>query len=128
MCVTVLSELDLDASGCKQSVAFTGSTYDYVGGDLSIGGDKVPMYRIRVGTVVGMGVVACIVGRAYLTVDITKPDATGQMSKQFGPLLKRWGIRQLEDVALDSSGQQGVIVDTFERDVNGATVTAVFTV
>ncbi|SKA84839.1 hypothetical protein SAMN02745166_01068 [Prosthecobacter debontii] len=121
MCVTVLSELDLDASGCKVQVPFQGQTHDYVGGDLSLGGDKVPMYRIRVGSVAGLGVVACIVARHYLTVDITKPDATGQMSKQFGPLLKRWQIHRLEDVALEASGQQGAIVDTFERDVNGAT-------
>lgn len=118
-CVTVLSELDLESSGCKNSVSFTGDVEDYAGVDLSLGGDKAPMYRVRVGKVAGMGVVACIVGREYLTVDITKPDKSAQMSKQFGPIVKKWRIRKLENVAMDASGQQGAIVDTFERDVNG---------
>ncbi len=120
MCITVLSDLDLDSSGCKAKVQFTGEVHDYLGGDLSLGGDAAPMYRIRVGAVAGIGVVACIAGREYLTVDLTKPDKSGQMSKQFGPLLKRWGIHRLEDCALEASGQQGAIVDTFERDVNGS--------
>lgn len=117
--LTVISDLDLQTSGCQKAITnWTGPVTEYVGGDLSLGGDKVPMYRVKVGQAGSLGLVASIAGREYLTCDRTKADRTGQMSQQFVELMRRWGVRDLARVALDASGQQGAIVDTFERDFN----------
>lgn len=120
---TVISELDLESSGSQGAVTFAGNVRRYVGGDMSYGGDKCPLYLVGVGQVAGLGVVPCVIGRKHLTVDVTKPDRSMQLAIQFRDTLMDWKVSDLSNVALDASGQQGHMVDTFERVCHEAGMT-----
>lgn len=112
---TVISELDLEASGALNPVPFVGHVRRFVGGDMSYGGDKCPLYLIGVGQVAGQGLRACVLQRRHLAIDVTKPDRSMQLAVQFRDALIDWKVPGLTDCGIDASGQQGHMVDTFER-------------
>lgn len=125
--LTIFSELDWDTINLSQVHPFTGSIEHYIGMDQSLGGDKIPVYKFGVGLVAGVGIVAQKLAREYITVDIVKPDKSGQIAKAFAQLVRPGtqfggpnGIH-LSRCALDCSGQQGAIADAIEREVNGLT-------
>ena len=122
--LTIMSELDWDACGVTSTHPFTGPVDLYLAADLSLGGDKIPVYRFGVGNVANLGRVAQKLGRDYITIDMTKPDRSGQIAKAFKKLVEPGGRNgaqgiDLSRVALECSGQQGAIADTIEREVNG---------
>lgn len=122
--LTVFSELDWDTMGVGQVHRFTGPVQYGVGMDLSLGGDKIPVYKFGIGQHEGR-TVAQQVARDYITVNITSPDRSGQIAKAFAAMVRPGskfagaaGI-PLHMCALDCTALQGAIADAIEREVNG---------
>ncbi len=124
-CVTVLSDLDWTNIGVEKKQQFTGPVEDFVGCDLSLGGDKIPLYRIGVGQAGNYGKVAQVVERRYITIDITAPDRSGQIAVKFANIVADGWKIPLKNCALECSGQQGAIADRIESVVNARNLMAV---
>lgn len=128
----VISELDIAESGAKGPRPWAqGAQKIRVGGvDLSMGGDGVEFTLGEIGPV-QMGVVpghgnsaphgavgphVCqIMGKVLVPIDVNKPDRSMQIAKAIVKQNEVWQI-PWENMAFDSTGQQGAIVDTIERE------------
>lgn len=115
--LTLYNELDWDSTPVSATHQWLNGFEQFVGMDLSLGGDKIPMYRFGVG-MTPLGIVAQQLERFYVTVDITKPNRSHQIAKATVSVLKRWGIQDLRNVAPDCSGQQGAIADRIEEEAH----------
>jgi hypothetical protein len=133
--LTVLSELDLEASGATgpRPWAARAKRERWASFDLSLGGDAIPgtlfeVGEVQVGVVPGQPnsaapgqagpVIARIVEQQYVSVSVKEADASGQVAKGIIKQVEQWGMKSRDDwrrVAMDASGQQGAIVDTVER-------------
>lgn len=114
--LTVFSELDWDNCNLHITHPFVGETELYTSADLSLGGDKIPIYAWEVGLTREHGRIVQKKAREYIAVDVTKPDRSGQIGKAYAQLMKKWGVRDLRFCSADCSGQQGAIADTMERE------------
>lgn len=120
-CVTLYNDIDWDSIGLSMTHEWTGPFDQQVGCDLSLGGDKIPVYRFGIGQAGPMGKVMQKLERRYITVDVTKPDRSGQIAVAFKKIVKEeWGLK-LSQCALECSGQQGAIADRIEKECNGDT-------
>lgn len=113
--LTVFNELDWDTFGVSQKHPWLGPYEQYASADLSLGGDEIPVYRWGVG-MTAVGKVAQKLERHYINVDITKPNRSGQIGREFAGLMKKWGIQNLQNTSADCSGQQGAIADKMEEE------------
>lgn len=115
--LTLYNDLDWESLPVSTSHKWVAGYDQYVGMDLSLGGDKIPIYRFGVG-MTELGKVAQKVEHRYITVDITKPNRSGQIATAFAKIMQAWGITDLRNVAADCSGQQGAIADKMEEEAH----------
>lgn len=120
-CATLYNALDWDDMRVSDNVKVVGvAPEEYVGCDLSLGGDKIPLYKFQVGLYNGRKV-ANKTDKKYITIDATKPDKSGQIAKQFRDIVALGWRIPLSRCSFDASGQQGAIVDTIERLIHTTT-------
>ena len=120
-CATLFNALDWDDMRVSDNVKVVGvAPEEYVGCDLSLGGDKIPLYKFQVGLYDGRKV-ANKTDKKYITIDATKPDKSGQIAKQFRDIVALGWRIPLSRCSFDASGQQGAIVDTIERLIHTTT-------
>jgi len=117
--LTVFNELDWNSIGVSKKHDWLGGFDQLASADLSLGGDKIPIYRWGIG-LTEIGKIAQALERHYITVDITKPDRSGQIGVAYAKLMLQWGIRDLKMCSADCSGLQGAIADTMERECHKA--------
>lgn len=115
-CATLFNGLDWDDLNINAPRPLAGIITSYVGCDLSLGGDNIPVYIFDVGMHNGRSF-ANKKERIYITVDATKPDRSGQVARKFVQIIREKSI-PLYRCSFDASGQQGAIVDTVERLYN----------
>lgn len=130
--VVVITDMDIDAAGAKgpRPWAQGASKVRFGGVDLSLGGDGVVLVASETGPV-QMGVVpghgnsapvgsvgphVCqIIARVDIPIDVKRPDRSMQIARGVIAEVERMKI-PWENMAFDSTGQQGAIVDTIERE------------
>lgn len=121
----VLSEADWRESGCwnKRPWASGVRREKWVGIDLSLGGDAVPVYLVETGQAqsglaekVGDGgpVIAQVTAAARVHVNVRQHDASGQIARQIVEHVTGWGV-PWDRVCFDSSGSGAPVIDTVER-------------
>lgn len=128
----VISELDINEAGAMgpRPWAQGATRIRYGGVDLSMGGDEVVFAASETGPV-QMGVVpghgnsaplgsvgphVCqIIAEVVIPIDVKRPDRSMQIAKGLIPLVEAHSI-PWENMCFDSTGQQGAIVDTIERE------------
>lgn len=118
-CTTLFNSLDWTAHGIGGLKEFTAPSQEFiVGGDLSLGGDAIPLYKFEVGYAGAYGKVMQKVERHHIVIDMTKPNRTRQIAIQFKKIVAdKWNIC-ISKCSLDASGQQGAIVDAIEEEFN----------
>jgi len=121
-CTTLFNTLDWREHGIGQLREFSGPVErKVVGCDVSLGGDAIPVYRFDIGPNKELGRIMQQVARKHIVIDTTAPNRTRQIAIQFKQIVHdEWGI-DIEDCAIESSGQQGAIVDAIEEEMNKAT-------
>lgn len=113
---TVFKDLDWESCNVAKKFPWTEGFEVFGGADLSLGGDKIPVYRFGIGQTAQFGKVAQKLSREYITVNITQPNRTKQIAVQFAQMMQRWGVQDLKNIAADCSGQQGAIADKMEEE------------
>lgn len=126
--LTVLSELDLEASGATGPRPWSSRSFTrerWAGFDLSLGGDAIPGTLVEIGEAqAGLDtnapgpIVARVVAQEYVAVNVKIADHSGQVADGCIAQVKAWGMDNAQGwqrVAMDASGQQGAIIDTIER-------------
>lgn len=116
--LTLFNAIDWEAHGVAVRHQWTGPVDEYVGADLSLGGDNIPLYRVGLGQAGPLGLIAQVMERSYIEIDITKPDRSGQIARKFADkVYGQWRI-PVSHCALDCSGQQGAIADRIEYEMH----------
>lgn len=82
--------------------------------DPSMGGDEFPFWLLGVGEVMNKGKMLIPLDLKYISPNMTQADLTGQMAIMLAKQAQEWGLKP-ENIAGDTSGQQGAICDTIER-------------
>lgn len=111
-----ITEADLESLDAYRKVIWHDGWTDYAGLDPdSEGKDGNELYRVRVGREVEGRMIAAIVEKSDITVNINQPDKSGQVAKQILKALTRWNI-PLNRLSSDVTGNQGAIVDRIELE------------
>lgn len=87
----------------------------FTSADLSLGGDKIPVYLWGIGLTEAYGKVAQKLNVEYIMVNVSLPNRSKQIGTAYAKILKRWQVGTLANCSADCSGQQGAIADRMEE-------------
>ena len=112
-----ITEQDLVGANAMAPAVWESGYTEYAGFDGSTGAkDKIVLYRIRVGTIMGGATVMAVAGRDYCKPAMTKGNISGQIGEWAAKTLDNWGV-PVSRLAADSSGNQGALIDAIENAV-----------
>ncbi len=126
---SLLSEADANAVGASKARPWADNQRRerFVGIDTSLGGDNVPLVLLELGesrdglasyangTAGGQRrALAQVVDLKSAMPDKSKPDKSGQIAAKIVDVVNEWGV-DWANVAIESGGQQGHVIDTIER-------------
>lgn len=126
----VLTEADWRASGAEKMIPWAAGARRerWVGADLSLGGDSIPLYLLEFGPVQegvvaghansaangGLGrMTAQVTGRCRVVVNVREHDYSGQIARQIVEQVRAWGV-EWPNVCFDTTGVGAPIVDRVE--------------